>query len=334
MPNLVSIIIPAYNARRWIRETIESAITQTWAKKEIIIVDDGSTDNTLQIARKYESNLVKVISQENRGAPAARNKALEFAQGDYLQWLDADDLLAPEKVEKQMREIHSVGNPKILLTSAWAPFYYRTNTAKFTPDNLWRDLGPVEWLLTIFLKKAWMNPAAWLVSRKLSELAGPWDDRLVRNQDGEYICRLVSKSDHVKFVSGARSYYRQCNPRSLSRDFSDKARESLFLSVSLCIDYLRSLEDSERIRAASLIFLQENLIFFYPDQTAILEKANALAKELGGKLMPPALKWKYSLIKKFFGWRMAKRIQRLMPMYKGLIYKNWDELLYTLSTNS
>jgi hypothetical protein len=144
-------------------------------------------------------------------------------------------------------------------------------------------------------------------------------------------CRVLTKSENVKFVPAARSYYRQCNPKSLSRGISDKACESLFLSTSLCIGYLRSLEDSERIRAASLIFLQENLIFFYPDQTAILEKANALAKELGGKLTPPALKWKYSLIKKFFGWRMTKKAPRVIPMYKVLIRRNWDKLLYNLS---
>ena len=102
MPELVSILIPSYNAEHWIAETIESALSQTWDNKEIIIVDDGSTDQTLQIAKKFESTLVKVISQENRGANVARNKALEFAQGDYIQWLDADDVLSPLKIEMQM----------------------------------------------------------------------------------------------------------------------------------------------------------------------------------------------------------------------------------------
>ena len=103
MSVLVSILIPSYNAEEWIEETIQSALSQTWPRKEIIIVDDGSTDNSLRIAKEYESNSVKVISQENSGAAVARNKALEYAQGDYIQWLDADDLLAPDKIEKQLR---------------------------------------------------------------------------------------------------------------------------------------------------------------------------------------------------------------------------------------
>ena len=135
MVDLVSILIPCYNADKWLKETIESALSQTWSNKEIIIVDDGSTDNSLQIAKQFESNIVKVISQVNKGATAARNKAFEYARGDYIQWLDADDLLAPDKIEKQMREADSVGNPRILLSSSWANFYYR-----YQKQNLYRTI--------------------------------------------------------------------------------------------------------------------------------------------------------------------------------------------------
>jgi len=96
-------LIPAYNAEKWISETIESALSQTWPEKEIIIVDDGSKDNTLLVAKKYQSKRVRIISQQNKGASAARNAALKSAQGDYIQWLDADDLLAPNKITAQMR---------------------------------------------------------------------------------------------------------------------------------------------------------------------------------------------------------------------------------------
>src|SRR6185312_14296624 len=103
MAELVSILIPAYNAERWIRDTMLSAIHQTWTNREIIIVDDGSTDNTLAIARTYESKMVKVVAQQNKGASAARNECLRYAQGDYVQWLDADDILAPDKISEQMK---------------------------------------------------------------------------------------------------------------------------------------------------------------------------------------------------------------------------------------
>ena len=102
MSPLVSILIPAYNAEPWIADTINSALRQTWPRKEIIVVDDGSRDQTLQIARQFASEDVSVVTQENQGAAAARNKALQLCQGDYVQWLDADDLLSREKVTGQM----------------------------------------------------------------------------------------------------------------------------------------------------------------------------------------------------------------------------------------
>jgi len=89
MAPLVSILIPAYNAERWIGETIRSALAQTWPRKELIIVNDGSRDRTLEVARQFASGNVLVVTQQNQGASAARNKAFELCQGDYIQWLDA-----------------------------------------------------------------------------------------------------------------------------------------------------------------------------------------------------------------------------------------------------
>ena len=94
MKQLASILIPAFNAQNWIGGCIESALAQTWSRKEIIVVDDGSRDSTLEIAESYASQDVHVTTHDNCGASSARNRALSLAQGDYIQWLDADDLLA------------------------------------------------------------------------------------------------------------------------------------------------------------------------------------------------------------------------------------------------
>src|SRR5208282_3082860 len=94
----VSILIPAYNAQEWIANTLRSAIAQTWEPKEIIVVDDGSADQTFAIARQFESDAVRVVTQRNQGAAAARNHAFALSRGEYIQWLDADDLLAPDKI--------------------------------------------------------------------------------------------------------------------------------------------------------------------------------------------------------------------------------------------
>src|SRR5208283_730258 len=142
MKPLVSILIPAYDAEKWILETIQSAIAQTWQRKEIIVVDDGSTDRTAEIARRFASKEVDVVSKENEGAAATRNHALRLSQGDYIQWLDADDLLAPDKIERQIVALREGDSKRILFSCAWAPFHYRTRLARFIPSSLWQDLSP------------------------------------------------------------------------------------------------------------------------------------------------------------------------------------------------
>src|SRR5882672_7209571 len=178
MRDLVSILIPAYNAQQWIGDTIESALSQTWKRKEIIVVDDGSTDQTLAVAKQFASRDVAVLAQSNQGAAAARNRAFSACQGDWVQWLDADDLLAPDKIERQAEALERCDSKLTLLSSAWAPFIYRFFRANFIPTPLWCDLSPVEWLVRKWEHNLFMQPATWLVSRELTEAAGPWDTRL------------------------------------------------------------------------------------------------------------------------------------------------------------
>jgi glycosyltransferase involved in cell wall biosynthesis len=208
MEQLVSILIPAYNASKWIPQCIESAIGQTWRKKEIIVVDDGSQDATLKIAKKYERHGVLVKSQANNGASAARNKALSLAHGSYIQWLDADDILAPDKIEKQMVLAEGGKDSRILLSSAWGEFYTKVDKAIFSPNLLWQDLNPSEWLYRKINHNLWMAIQAWLVSRKLTELAGPWNEKLFRDNDGEYFCRILMYARRIQFVKESVSFVR------------------------------------------------------------------------------------------------------------------------------
>lgn len=328
---LVSILIPAYNAEKWIAKTIESAISQTWPKKEIIVVDDGSTDQSLQIMKRMESKIIKIISQNNKGASAARNKALEFAQGDCIQWLDSDDLLASDKISRQLNSFALDRNSRVLLSSSFGSFYSRPEKARFTSTSLWNDLTPIEWLCRKYNENAWMSNAAWLVSRKLTEMAGPWNENLSLDDDGEYFGRVICASEQIKFVKEAKSYYRVGNARSLSHSVSDKALSSLFLSMNLNIDALRALEDSERTRSACLKYLQTWLIYFYPEQKEILQRVNAIARELGGELNLPEVRWKYWIIRKVFGWKIGKMAEQKIPMFKEIIRSTWDKLLFKLS---
>jgi glycosyltransferase involved in cell wall biosynthesis len=334
MKPLVSILIPAYNVERWIADTIQSALAQTWQQKEIIIVDDGSTDRTLAIARQFASKSVLVVRQDNQGAAAARNKALSLGHGDYIQWLDADDLLAPDKIARQMDALAPVGSRRTLLSSSWGQFMYRPHRARFIPSVLWCDLAPAEFLVRKLGQRVFMQTAVWLVSRELTEAAGPWDTNMISDDDGEYFCRVLLNTDRIRFVPEAKVYYRVVGASSLSYvGRSEKKLEALWQSMRLHIRYLLSLEDSDRNRAACVKYLQNYLIVFYPLRLDIVEAMYQTAKDLGGRLDMPRLSWKYSWIKDLAGWAWAKRAQLLLPSVKWSLLRSWDKTLLDIETH-
>ncbi|MCX6967704.1 MAG: glycosyltransferase family A protein [Verrucomicrobia bacterium] len=314
----VSILIPAYNAGKWIVETIRSAAGQTWPNKEILIVDDGSTDDTLAIARQFSSPEIAIFSQPNQGASAARNALLAQCQGDYIQWLDADDLLAPDKIQKQMEALQNGESRRTLLSCAWGRFTKRPERARFTPTALWCDLESVEWMLRKMEQNIYMQTTAWLVSRELTEAAGPWDTRLWVDDDGEYFSRVLLASQRVHFVPEAKTYYRAAGMGSLSQiGLSRQKREAQLLSVELHIRHLRSMEDRERVRAACLIYLQTNLNYIHPDEPDLLLRAKDLAMSLGGQLAPPTLAWQSTLLKAALGANAAKNIRFQYQKWRG-----------------
>jgi glycosyltransferase involved in cell wall biosynthesis len=329
MNPLVSILIPAYNAEATIAESLRSAIGQTWQRKEIIVVDDGSTDRTGAIARSFNFKHLRVVSTENRGLAAAVNLALSHSQGDYVQELDSDDILAPDKVERQIAALRGGGGKRILLSSPWAPFFHRTRGARFVQNSLCQDLSPVEWLLRKMSNNLHMQNATWLASRELVEAAGPWNTQLEYDQDGEYFARVILASEGTRFVPGAGVFYRASGAGSICNiGDSDKKRESLLLSMKLHIRYLQSLEESERVREVCLKYLQNWYGAFYPKRPDLVAELQAMAAQLGGQLEVPRLGWKYAWLKPIFGHKTATWAQQKVPQIKTSILRNCDKAIY------
>lgn len=334
MKPLVSILTPAYNAQEWIADALSSAISQTWPRKEIIVIDDGSTDRTLAVAQRFASKDVAVVTQKNQGAAAARNHALALCQGDYIQWLDADDLLSPDKIAKQIQAVDEMGSTRTLLSSEWGYFSYRTNRARFSPTSLWCDLSPVEWLLRKMRENLYMQTATWLTSRELTNLAGPWDVRLMGDDDGEYFCRVILASEGIRFVPGAKVFYRISPSNRWSYiGHSDKKKDAQFLSMQLHVKYLESLEESDRVRAACITYLQNWLLNFYPERPDLVQQLEKLAASLGGRLEVPRLRWKYAWIKPLFGWGPAKYAQLVLPELKASMMRSWDGVMHHLENS-
>ena len=313
---LVSILIPCYNAEKWLAEALESALSQTWKNIEIILVDDGSTDGSLAIAKSYESKNVKVIAQENRGASSARNTALKQAQGDFIQYLDADDLIALDKIERQLVCLEFDRESKYIASGEWSRFFKHPDEAKFVPQELWIDLYPIDWLTSAWKDNLMMHPAAWLVPRKVSNLAGYWNENISLNDDGEYFCRSILASDQVKFCMGAKSYYRSGISGSLSGLKSGKACESAFLAVQLSTKWLLDVENSDRTRYASACYWQYFVFMAYPQATELIVEAEQHINELGGCNLKPEGGAMFKVMREAFGWKLAMRLQKFYYKYR------------------
>ena len=243
----VSVLIPCYNAEKYIGETLESVFRQTWPSLEVIVVDDGSVDRSAAVVHSFARPNLRLVKQENRGQTAALNLCLAHASGDFAQFLDADDLIEPEKIERQV--VRLTEHPRCAASSEWGRFYRSPQETRFDAETVWRDLDPIDWLA---LSRAdglgMMFPAIWLIPIDIVRKVGPWMEELTLNNDAEYFTRTLLAAERVLFCPGARCHYRSSLPGSLSGRKSPSAWASQFRVIDLCESYVRAREDSERVR--------------------------------------------------------------------------------------
>lgn len=304
----VSILIPCRNAAKTLRETLDSALAQEGIEKEIIVVDDGSTDGSLELARNYEARGVQVIEGPRINASAARNRALQASSGDYIQYLDADDLLGEDKISKQVRLLDK--HPDCVSTGRWGRFRDSVQDVVFADDDQLHDWTPVEWLICHCDKGRMMHPGAWLVPRRIAELAGDWDERLTLNDDGEYFARVVSKSVALKCCPGAESYYRTVQGATLSKSRGGKAFASAFLSLRLTAAVLLGMDDSPRSRRAIANMMQRFIYEVYPSAKHERKEASRWVMEMGGSCLQPDFGPAATAAARLVGWRAALVISR------------------------
>lgn len=310
MSPLVSIIIPAYNAAPWISATLDSALAQTHRPIEIIVVDDGSTDPTPAILSAYaNTHGVNVITQENRGQCAAINRGLSLAQGDFITFLDADDLLHPEKTAHQLRRLAEF--PEGWIASCeWARFYTEPSESIFREEAIWRDLEPVDWLVTSWRGGGMMHGAAWLAPRTIIDKTGGWDERLSLINDLDYFTRLLLASRGIAFCPGARTYYRSGLTMSLSGQKTRQAVTSALLATELACQSLQKHDpSSQRIRNACADMYQRLIFSLYPAHPDLVMKAEKAVSQLGGSHLVADGGLCFTLTRRVLGWKWARRLQ-------------------------
>jgi hypothetical protein len=214
---LVSAIIPVHNRPRLVVEAVDSVLSQTYRPIETIIVDDGSTDETSRVCDQLASrniDAIRVIHQENRGPGVAREAGRSVARGEFIQYLDSDDILLPHKFERQVSGLR--------LRSDCGVSYGRTRYrhANGLVEESWKGTGnEVEELFPSFLVSRWWGTSTPLYRRAVSDQTGPWLD-LRNEEDWEYDCRIASRGIRLHFVPEAVSEERDHGGARLSRNGS------------------------------------------------------------------------------------------------------------------
>jgi glycosyltransferase involved in cell wall biosynthesis len=322
---LVSIIIPVYNAEKHLAETIQSALSQTLANKEIIIVDDGSVDNSVQIAKGFESDAVKIITQKNKGAAAARNAGLKIAKGDYIQFLDADDLLSPDKIQSQIACLN--GSVTHLCTCKTVHFNDGENHLTGKQNSDWFNTdsdNPVDFLTKLYAGKEVMSGYggmitihAWLAPRQVIDKAGLWNEPLSLDDDGEFFCRVVLAADGIKFSDTGLNYYRKfSHMQSLSAQTNRKNMESAVLAIDLKHSHLKKKTDDpivDRIFARNYWWAG---VMAYPQFKDVSKHCIETAQELGYTGEKYVGGRGGHLLAGIFGWKTARLIANLQQSLK------------------
>ena len=305
---LVSIIISAFNAEKYIAATLDAVLQQTYPNLEVIVVNDGSTDNTLAIAESYKSRGVRVICQDKKGQDAALNLGYKHSKGEYIKFMDSDDLINPEMVELQVNAISTSSDH--IAYGEWARFYHNNpSNANFESLDYWKNTDPIEFIIAR-PEGVMLQCGIILIPRNLIDKVGGWDERLVLYNDMEFFNRIILASKGVKFVKGARLYYRSGMSSSISAQKGRKYFESTLLAIDLIADQLLKKEDSIRIRTFIANLYQDRyfqLFPLYPDlcidyKNRLLEYPHSTLKPQGGKI------FKFLLF--FLGWKITKVVQR------------------------
>jgi len=300
----ISVVIPAYNAELTIYETICSVQQQTLKDLEIIVINDGSTDGTLTVLNQIQEPRLKIFTYENGGLPIARNRGISQASGDFIAFLDADDLWTPDKLELQMKSL--ADHPEAAVAYSWTVFmdeqgqsFHQGQRFSYFEGNVLKNL-----LAWNFIESG-SNP---LIRREAIETVGEFDPSQPPAADWDYWLRLAIKYPFV-LVRKPQIFYRQSGTQMSSKveamensqlsvldKIFDRLPPDLYYlrnkSVSHIYQYstqlyLNKLKGDEGVRKAQEKFIQS--VKLYPPILFDGKTLNLALKLLIRKMLPDTI---------------------------------------------
>jgi glycosyltransferase involved in cell wall biosynthesis len=247
---LVSIIVPCYNDAGYLGETLDNVLAQTWSRWECLVVDDGSTDQTPAVVAAYARNdpRFQYLHQQHAGPSAARNTGLRHAQGQFIQFLDADDALASRKLENQLAIFQS--SPAADIVFSWVEFFGTANARKkaLYASGLLKESKSAGECLKLLVHQNILVINVPLIRKALIDQVGLFDETLLTVEDWNYWLRCALAGARFEFDDAKASRARvRLRPRSHSTDQLRMFRDSLQVRQKLATDLANSPPLPERV---------------------------------------------------------------------------------------
>jgi len=310
--DLVTTIIPVHNRPGLLREAVASVVGQSYRPIEIIIVDDGSTDETLGVATALANDSagkIRVVHQGTTGPGLAREAGRRLATGEFIQYLDSDDLLLPRKFESQVMGLKS--HPECGI--AYGKTYYCVHGSQ-PEQQAWKRTGErIDWMFPSFLQSRWWGTSTPLYRRSLTDAAGPWLG-LSSEEDWEYDCRIAATGVRLVYVEAFVSEEHEHGGARLSKGGSiavDKLRDRA-MAHSLILEHARRAgidETSEEMRH----FARELFLLARQCGAAGLGTQSRdlfiLAREASGAARAKGIDFRsYAVVAAVLGWSLTGRL--------------------------
>lgn len=317
----ISVIVPAYNAGKTILETIQSILQQSFQDFELIVINDGSTDNTLEVLKQVEDQRLKVISYKNAGLPTARNRGISISIGKFLSFIDADDLWTPDKLQLQLVALQS--KPNTGAVYSWTAnmrddgqtVAFVQGCSSLVEGNIYPEL-----LLGNFIGSG----SNILVRREVIESVGCFEPTLKSFEDWDFYLRVAAKWDFA-VVPRNQILYRKTSG-SMSSKVEVMEREGL---CALDRAYKIAPPELQFLKQKSLAFLYRFLADLYLTNSLTRNEIELAWEKLSVaiKLYPKILLEKYVqilliklLLKRFLPQKLANSITQVLK--KPLILKD------------
>lgn len=277
------------------------------------MVNDGSSDDTLDVLKTIKDSRLKYFTQNNKGASAARNAAYKMSSGSFIKFMDADDLVSPDCLLMQVNAI--IEKPDCIASGKWGRFYAAdASDFKLSPENVWQDMPGIDWLIESLIETGanMMQPGIFLIPRAVVDSSGPWDESLSLIDDFDFMVRVISRAKLVMFCETAILKYRSGVSGNLSGKSSKGHMDSAFRSLHFGVEQILAVKSDARSRKACANTYQRWSYLFYPFHQQLYYQLEKEIRQLGGSGIAIIGSKPFLMLVKIVGWKWAKRIRLLI----------------------